>query len=211
MILGLIPARGGSKGILKKNIKLIAGKPLISWTIEAAQKSTMLDKIVVSTDSKEIADIAARGGADILTRPDYLATDKADTLDVMIHALKEIPSDTLVLLQPTSPIRKDGLIDECISEFLAGNYDSLATGFMCQYIEYGKNDLRRQDIEGFFYDDGNVYVMKGERILKKDRYGTRICRKIISRAENAEIDDEFDFWLCQKILENSSLYQKEST
>jgi CMP-N-acetylneuraminic acid synthetase len=210
MILGLIPARGGSKGILKKNIKSIAGKPLISWTIEAARKSTMLDRIVVSTDSKEIADIAARDGADTLIRPDYLATDEADTLDVMIHALKEIPSDTLVLLQPTSPIRKDGLIDECISEFLAGNYDSLATGFMCQYIEYGKNDLRRQDIEGFFYDDGNVYVMKGERILKKDRYGTRICRKIISRAENAEIDDEFDFWLCQKILENSSLYQKES-
>jgi CMP-N-acetylneuraminic acid synthetase len=170
----------------------------------------MLDKFVVSTDDRVIADIAAREGADILMRPDYLATDEADTLDVMIHAVKEIPSDTLVLLQPTSPIRKDGLIDQCINEFLASNYDSLATGFMCTYIEYGKNDLRRQDIEGFFYDDGNVYVMKSGMVLKRERYGTHICRKVISRVENAEIDDEFDFWLCQKILEDPSLYQEKS-
>jgi CMP-N-acetylneuraminic acid synthetase len=209
MVLGLIPARGGSKGIINKNIKMIAGKPLVAWTIEAALKSTKLNKIIVSTDSAEIADISSKWGAEVLMRPDYLATDGADTLDVMIHALKQIQADTLALLQPTSPIRGCGLIDMCIREFLSGKYDSLATGFMCHYIEYGKNDLRRQDIEGFFYDDGNVYVMKSEMVLQGDRYGKHICRKIIDRFENVEIDDEFDFWLCQKILEDKIIVRQD--
>lgn len=202
MTLGLIPARGGSKGIKNKNIKKICGKPLIAWTIENALEAKTLDRVVVTTDSAEISHISIKYGAEVLIRPNYLATDEADTLDVMVHALKEINADTLVLLQPTSPIRNEGLIDACVKEFLAGDYDSLATGFICHYIEYGKNDLRRQDIKGFFYDDGNIYVMKPDMVLKGDRYGNRICRKTISRFENMEIDDEFDFWVCEKILED---------
>lgn len=202
MILGLIPARGGSKGIKDKNIKEICGKPLIAWTIERALEATMLDRVVVSTDSDEIARTSKLYGADVLMRPAHLATDEADTLDVMIHALGEIPSDTLVLLQPTSPIRSVGMIDDCVKEFLKGGFDSLATGFMCHYVEYGKNDLRRQDIEGFFYDDGNVYVMRADMVLTGDRYGKKVSHKITSRHENVEIDDEFDFWVCEKILED---------
>ena len=139
-------------------------------------------------------------GREILKRPDYLATDTASTQDVMVHALQSFPADTLVLLQPTSPCRSEGLIDECILEFQERDYDSLATGWICDYKEYGKNTLPRQQINGFFYDDGNVYVIKAENILKGDRYGIRIGHKIISRYENAEIDDEYDFWLLEQIL-----------
>ncbi len=200
MIIGLIPARGGSKGVPNKNIKTICGKPLIVWTIEKAKRSRLLDKVIVSTDSDAIAEIAQKAGAEILKRPDYLATDTASTQDVMVHALQSFPADTLVLLQPTSPCRSEGLIDECILEFQERDYDSLATGWICDYKEYGKNMLPRQQINGFFYDDGNVYVIKAENILKGDRYGIRIGHKIISRYENAEIDDEYDFWLLEQIL-----------
>ena len=200
MILGLIPARGGSKGVPGKNIKMIHGKPLIVWSIEKALRSNKLDKVVVSTDSDEIAEISRNAGAIVLKRPDDLATDTASTQDVMVHALNNFPADILVLLQPTSPYRSDGLIDECIDEFIEGKYDSLATGFMCDYKEYGKNTLPRQQIQGFFYDDGNVYVIKAENILNGDRYGKKIGRKFISRYENAEIDDEYDFWLLEQIL-----------
>jgi CMP-N-acetylneuraminic acid synthetase len=199
-ILGLIPARGGSKGIPRKNIKEIAGKPLIAWTIQAAQNSRLLSDFVVSTEDDEIAETARSLGAKVLLRPYELATDYADTLDVMKHVLNNIPADILVLLQATSPIRCPGLIDECIKEFLKNHYDSLATGFLCHYTEYSKNDARRQDIEGFFYDDGNVYVMRADMVLDGDRYGKKIGRKIISRWENVEIDDEFDFWLAEQIL-----------
>ena len=181
MILGLIPARGGSKGVPGKNIKMIHGKPLIVWSIEKALRSNKLDKVVVSTDSDEIAEISRNAGAIVLKRPDDLATDTASTQDVMVHALNNFPADILVLLQPTSPYRSDGLIDECIDEFIEGKYDSLATGFMCDYKEYGKNTLPRQQIQGFFYDDGNVYVIKAENILNGDRYGKKIGRKFISR------------------------------
>lgn len=201
MIIGLIPARGGSKGIPEKNIKMIYGKPLIVWSIERALEAKKIDRVIVSTDSKKIKSIAKNAGAEVLHRPSQLATDTASTLDVMIHALHCYPADSLVLLQPTSPCRNKGLIDECIEEFQQGNYDSLATGWICDYKEYGTNTLPRQQIRGFFYDDGNVYVMKAENILSGDRYGKKICRKIISRYENAEIDDAYDFWLLEKILE----------
>lgn len=201
MNLGLIPARGGSKGVPRKNIKMIYGKPLIVWTIEKALAAETIDKVVVSTESKEIAEVARQAGATVLIRPEELATDTASTLDVMIHALKEYPADTITLLQPTSPCRKDNLIDECVREFYENGYDSLATGFICDYKEYGKNTLPRQQIKGFFYDDGNIYVMKADMVRNGDRYGKKIGHKCISRYENAEIDDMFDFWLLEKILE----------
>jgi len=205
MILGVIPARGGSKGILRKNVKPLLGKPLITWSIEAAIKSKSLDRYVVSTEDKEIAGIAKRYGAEILNRPMELATDEATTLSVLQHVIEKIPCDSIVLLQATSPIRRGGLIDECIREFIDNEYDSLATGFTCKYVEYGKNNLRRQDIEGFFCDDGNIYVIKADLIRGGDRYGKKIGKKIISRWENVEIDDDFDFWVAEHILEKKRL------
>ena len=206
MILGITPARGGSKGIPGKNIKEISGKPLIAWTIEAAKESKMIDRYVVSTEDEEIAEISRKCGAGIIERAPELATDEATTLSVLKHAIEKIPCDSIVLLQATSPIRRGGLIDECIREFLDNEYDSLATGFICKYIEYGKGNMRRQDIEGFFYDDGNIYVIKADLIERGERYGEKIGRKVISRWENTEIDDKFDLWLGEQILRNGFIF-----
>ena len=203
MILGITPVRGGSKGVPCKNIKEVAGKPLIAWTIEATKESKMIDRYVVSTEDKEIADISREYGVGVIERPPELATDEATTLSVLQQVIEKIPCDIVVLLQATSPIRRTGLIDECVKEFKDNDFDSLATGFICDYIEYGKNQLRRQDIEGFFYDDGSIYVIKADLIKSGERFGEKIGRKIVSRWENVEIDDEFDCWLTEKILLNN--------
>jgi len=200
VILGVTPARGGSKDIVKKNIKPLCGKPLIAWTIEAAKRSRLLDEYVVSTEDAEIARVSEEEGARVVWRPEFLATDEADTLPVLQHVLKQIPADTLVLLQTTCPIRDADLIDRCIEKFFEKQADSLATGFLCKYTEYGTNDLRRQDIEGFFYDDGNVYVMKGDLVRRGDRYGKRIEKMYLDREQNVEIDDHFDFWLAEQVM-----------
>lgn len=199
-ILAVIPARGGSKGIPRKNVKMIAGKPLIAWTIEAAKKSKFIDRLVVSTEDGEIAKISKEHGAEVLPRPASLASDTATTLSVLEHAASKINADIVVLLQATSPIRGEGLIDNCIGQFLSSGADSLATGFMCKFTEYGKPAKRRQDTKGFFYDDGNVYAIKASLLKKGDRYGKKIEKYLTSREESVEIDDEFDFWLAEQVL-----------
>lgn len=207
-IIGIIPARGGSKGIPRKNIKEICGKPLIAWTIEAAKESKLMDKFIVSTEDEEIAEVAKKYGAEVLERPAELATDEASTLVVLEDVVKKIDADIVVVLQPTSPVRDKYLIDECIKRFKEKEADSLATGFICHYKEYGTNTKRRQDIKGFFYDDGNVYVIKADLIRKGDRYGEKIEKMEISREQNAEIDDEFDFWLLEQILKKRQSHSK---
>ncbi len=204
-ILGVTPARGGSRGIPRKNLKPLFGKPLLAWTVEAALAANRLDAYVVSTENADIAAVARGLGAHVIDRPSALSSDETDTLAVLQHVLEVHPADVLVLLQATSPIRDVGLIDRCIDRFLDAKADSLATGFQCTYTEYGKNDLRRQDIKGFFYDDGNVYVMRADLIRRGDRYGQRMERLALDREQNVDIDDLFDFWCAEKILEKRSL------
>lgn len=202
MILGVTPARGGSKGLWRKNIRLLCGKPLLAWTIEAAKASTLLDRYVVSTEDDGIAEVARQWGAEVIERPKELATDEATTLSVLQHVLSRVPAQTLVMLQATCPVRDAGLIDRCIRRFLETGADSLATGFLCKYVEYGTNqqELRRQDISGFFYDDGNVYIFRADRLRAGDRYGQRIERVMLDREQNLDIDEEFDFWLAEQVL-----------
>lgn len=200
VILGVIPARGGSKGIPRKNLKELCRKPLIVWTIEAAKKSKLLDRFVVSTEDEEIAEVSRKYGAEIAHRPPELAKDETPILAVLQDILKKIDADVVVLLNPTSPIRNPGLIDRCIRRFLDGAADSLATGFICKYEEYGTYDGRRQDIKGFFYDDGNIYVTKADLVRKGDRFGKKIERVILDKEQNVDIDDDFDFWLAEQIL-----------
>ena len=202
-ILGVTPARGGSKGIPRKNIRMVCGKPLLAWTVEAALASRLLNDYVVSTEDSDIAAVANAYGARIALRPAALASDEASTLSVLQQVLTQIEADVVVVLQATCPIRSAGLIDRCIERFLTEDADSLATGFICRYVEYGRNDLRRQDIPGFFYDDGNVYVIRADLIRAGDRYGQKIARFPTSRAENVDIDEEFDLWLAEKILLDS--------
>ena len=198
--LGVIPARGGSKGIPRKNIKMIAGKPLMAWTIEAARRSKLLDHFVVSTEDPEIARIARRYGAEVIDRPKKLATNTATTLSVLQHVLTKIDAEAVVILQPTSPVRARDLIDRCIGRFKKTKADNLATGFICKFKEYGYYNQRRQDLKGFFYDDGNVYVVKSELIRAGTLFGKKAARIMATREENIEIDDEFDFWMAEQIL-----------
>lgn len=199
-ILAIIPARGGSKGIPRKNIQQFAGKPLIAWSIEASKKSKLLDMCVVSTEDEEIAKISQKYGAKVLSRPDKLATDEASTISVLQDILTEMDADVIVLLQPTSPIRDPDLIDKCITKFLETDADSLATGFICKFYEYGTYQERRQELNGWFYDDGNVYVFRADLLKKGGRYGKKMERMIIDRWQNVEIDDEFDFWLAEQVM-----------
>lgn len=115
-VLGIIPARGGSKGISKKNINIVGGKPLISWTIEAAKQSSYIDRLILSSDDQEIIHIAQQWGCEVpFVRPTELALDTTPGIEPVLHALNECPGyDYVVLLQPTSPLRTTGDIDECI-------------------------------------------------------------------------------------------------
>ncbi len=198
--LGVIPARGGSKGIPRKNIKMLAGKPLLAWSIESARCSNRLDRFVVSTEDAEIARMVRRYGAEVVDRPKKLATDTATTLSVLQHVLTKIDAEAVVILQPTSPVRDKELVDRCIEQFQRTKADNLATGFICKFKEYGSYTQRRQNLKGFFYDDGNVYVVKSALIRKGTLFGKKVERVITAREENTEIDDEFDFWLVEQIL-----------
>ena len=184
MILGVTPARGGSKGVPRKNVRPIHGRPLIAWTIEAAKAARLIERYIVSTEDPEIAAIARSHDVEVLDRPAELADDAAMTVDVLRHVLTQVDADTVVLLQATSPIRDAGLIDRCIRRFFETETDSLATGFMCKFAPYGKNTLRRQDLDGFFYDDGNVYVIRADVIRAGDRYGTRLEQVLLDREQS---------------------------
>lgn len=202
MILGVTPARGGSKGIPRKNVTPLCGKPLLAWTIESAAASRLLNRYVVSTEDPEIAAVARQWGAEVLDRPSELASDDATTLSVLQHAIEEIPADVVVVLQPCCPIRDPDLIDRCIRRFLEAGADSLATGFRCTYRPYGADgrEVRRQDVEGFFYDDGNVYVIKADLLRAGDRFGKRIEHMVIDREQHIDIDEPFDLWLAEQVL-----------
>ncbi len=201
MIVGLIPARGGSKGIPRKNIKPIAGYPLIYWTIQAAKFSNLLNKFYISTEDNEIASIALSYGCEVIKRPIELAQDDTTTLAVLRHVIQKVKCDTMVVLQPTSPLRDKTTIDDCILEFKTGGYDTLATGYYTKIVEYGTHqNLRRQDIQGFFYDDGNIYILD-RNVLEKNRwFGKKIFRKILDKELSFEIDDDLDFLIVEHLL-----------
>ncbi len=172
----------------------------MAWSIEAAKKAKRLSHFVVSTEDPEIKAVSSRWGAEVVDRPKRLATDRASTWAVLRQVLKKFPADVVVLLQPTSPVRRPGLIDFCVDQFARKAADNLATGFDCLFKPYGTYSARRQDLKGFFYDDGNVYVVKSELILADQRVGRRSLQVLTSREENVEIDEEFDLWLADKIL-----------
>ena len=200
MILGIIPARGGSKGIPRKNIKPIHGHPLIAWTIQAAQKSRLLDKFIVSTEDEEIAATARQYGAQVLDRPPELAGDAVISRAVIKHALEVTGADVAVLLQPTSPVRNDDLIDRCITAFLEGGYDSMATGFMNPVYPPHGEEHRRQDISEVFVNDGSVVISTRETIFADSLFGDKRGTMVTDREQNIDIDEEFDFWLAGQVL-----------
>ncbi len=203
MRLAVIPARGGSKGLPRKNIRLLHGKPLIAWSIESALASSLVDRVIVSTEDDEISTIAKQYGAEVLVRPAELSTDEATTISVLTDIAHRIPeADSFILLQPTSPLRNDRLIDDCIRVCEEGSYSNLATGYWCKAVEFAShNNMRRQEYQGFFYDDGNVYVLFRSLVEKGKWYGENICRHVIDHYQNYEIDDEVDFVILEALME----------
>lgn len=219
-IVAIIPARGGSTGLPRKNIKSLAGKPLIAYSIEAALKSKYIDKVIVSTEDEEIAEISRRYGAEVIERPKELAKDITPTEPVLEHILEWLKedegykSDIIILLQPTSPLRNSKHIDEALDIFLNRDYDSLlsvcpSSAFLWRIGETSaypvnydfKNRPRRQDKEPEYRENGALYITTYNNFMKNhNRLGGMIGVYIMSEEFSIEIDTEFDFWLCKKIL-----------
>jgi CMP-N,N'-diacetyllegionaminic acid synthase len=209
-VLGLITARGGSKGVPGKNIRQISGKPLIAWTIEAGLKSKYIDRLILSSDSDEIINVSKSWGCEVpFKRNSELATDQAGSVDVAIDAINRTPGyDWLVLLQPTSPLRRSIDIDLCIEECIQANGSfalsvtkSEKTPYWMYRIENGnlislfpnEKFTRRQDIPEAYYINGAVYVVRILEFLEKRTFCPQdTVAFIMDKAHSIDIDTEDD-------------------
>ncbi|WP_347175240.1 acylneuraminate cytidylyltransferase family protein [Polaribacter uvawellassae] len=218
-ILAIIPARGGSKGVPRKNIKLLVGKPLLEYTSAVALKSSLLSKTIVSTDDDEIISVAKTLGIETpFKRPVDLASDSASSLAVILHALehfesKDIFFDAVCLLQVTSPFRTVEFLDKAIQEFIKSGADSLISVQEVPHeynphwcfelddteslkIATGETEIisRRQDLPKAFHRDGSIYITK-TKILKekKSLFGDKISH-IVSPKEFYVNIDTMDDW-----------------
>jgi len=224
-IHALIPARGGSKGIPKKNIVELAGKPLIAWTIEAAKKSKYIEKIYVSTDDPNIADISKRYGAEIpYIRPSELSTDNAPTKDVVFYHLKYDAPDILVLLQPTSPLRNNRHIDEAIELFIEKRATAVISvkevsekPFWMQKINrsgflepaFNMEYYRRQDMPVFYIPNGAIYIYDIDKLLKnRTLFPEETIPYIMDRESSVDIDDHIDLKIAEIFL--GERYEKQN-
>ncbi len=215
-IVAIIPARGGSKGIPRKNIRLFCGKPLLQYSVESALHAKLLDKVFVSTEDKEIAEIARYSGAEVIDRPEELAGDDISTFAVLRHAAETLDfPDVLVTLQPTSPLRTARHIDEAIS-LLDDDVETVvgvcAAHDYCWRIEngYGKPDfdmrLPRQKMPKQYVENGSVYVTRRSVITHNDDklgMGISSIGKVrlyeMEEIHFIDMDSIFDFKLLESI------------
>lgn len=218
--LFLITARGGSKGIPHKNIKLLNGKPLICYSIDIARKFVTDENICLSTDDSQIKDVAEKYGLSVpFLRPEYLATDTASSNDVIIHALdfyisKGINYDVVVLLQPTSPLRTEDDVKNCL-ECYTSDIDMVTTvkkssvsAVLCKENESGfleraieKNSVRRQDATPLYEYNGAVYVINVKAIREKGLNGfSKIKKSIMDEESSVDIDTPLDFKIAEMLL-----------
>ena len=221
-IISIIPARGGSKGIPRKNIKLLNGKPLISYSIDASNSCSLIDDTYVSTEDAEISEISKGNNAEVIERPDELAGDDSSSIDVILHVLDylenkgELP-DLFVLLQPTSPLRTSEDIEASINSFLESDCDSLVSvceldhrsllnfsledGFLVQNNNESLFNSRRQDIPTYYSLNGAIYITTPEFIRKnKSFYSDKTIPHVMSKEKSIDIDTSFDFKLAEFIL-----------
>ncbi|MBM4229836.1 MAG: acylneuraminate cytidylyltransferase family protein [Gammaproteobacteria bacterium] len=225
-ILALIPARDGSKGLPRKNILPICGKPLITWSVEKALKSKFVDIVLVTTDSLEIADIARAAGAHVpFIRPAELATDLSPTYDAIRHALGFLEKeegrtfDYVVLLEPTSPLRQDDDIDRMLEQLVGNSADfdsiisvgeveahpSIVRRLSGPNLEPFCPELqrtsRRQDNEPAFFPYGVAYIAKTTVLLAENTFYTKRCTYFkIKQYQNYEIDDIYGFLCVESIM-----------
>lgn len=234
-VLAVIPARGGSKGLPRKNILPLSGKPLIAWSIEAANKSKFIDRCIVSTDDTEIAKVAEAHGCEVpFMRPEHLARDTSASMDVIFHALnflsnQSIAYDYIIELEPTSPLRDSDDIDIAL-EKLDNNREKADSivgvsrvesahpafdvkinndGLIEPYIGKAFSVLRRQDIEDLYFFEGSVYISDVEVLMKKGSfYHERTMPYIVPRWKSLEIDEMVDLITAEAIMNNLSILDK---
>jgi CMP-N,N'-diacetyllegionaminic acid synthase len=208
--LAIIPARGGSKRLPRKNILDLCGKPLILWTIEAGLKSKYIDRVIVSSDDKDILNISKNNGAEIIKRPDELSNDTATTFDVIKHTIENISKyDYIVLLQPTSPLRSKKHIDDAIE--LLEKKEANAVVSVCEMEhsplwsnilddslsmkDFLKDEIlnkRSQDLEKYYRLNGAIYICQSKKLLEEKSFAY-----IMDKRNSIDIDEEIDFKMAE--------------
>lgn len=226
-VLAVVPARKGSKGLPGKNTLNLCGKPLILWTLEKAKISKYIDNILVTTDSSDTQEIAINFGVEApFLRPQNLSSDTASSIDVVKHCLdfyeKEYLQtfDLVILLEPTSPLREDRDIDQML-EILVDNYEnfdsiisvgevsehpsilkSITGKYLSPYCPDLPQNSRRQDNEPAYFPYGVAYIAKVISLKKENTFYTKRSTFFeISRYQNFEIDDIYDFWNVEKMMQ----------
>jgi|SaaInlStandDraft_4_1057021.scaffolds.fasta_scaffold29557_2 CMP-N-acetylneuraminic acid synthetase len=221
-LLAVIPARGGSKRLPRKNVLDLAGKPLIAWTIQEALNCKYIDQVIVSTDDKEISDISKEYGADVpFFRPSELATDEAKTVDVVLHLLDELEKvgeryDYIILLQPTSPLRTAQNIDESVELLQMKNSDAVIS--VCEsehpplwcnvlpddmsmdnFLDESVKNKRSQDLSKQYRINGAIYISSVKKLKKENSFflSNNCIAYIMKQNVSIDIDtiDDFDFAL----------------
>jgi CMP-N,N'-diacetyllegionaminic acid synthase len=236
-VLALIPARGGSKGLPRKNVIDLCGRPLLGWPIQAAKGSRFIDRLIVSTDDREIAESAARQGAEVpFLRPPELATDTATSSAVIEHAISFLKTlgdqfDYLVFLEPTSPLTESEDIDRAIEKLdnARGIADSIVSVSRVEAahpifdVTIGENSLimpygsekffsagRRQNISDLYFFDGSLYISDVDVYLdKKSFYHERTLSYIVPKWKAFEVDDIVDLICIEAIIRNLTKINKE--
>lgn len=233
-IIAIIPARGGSKGLPRKNIRILAGKPLIVWTIEQANCSNYIDKVIVSTEDDEIAEISRKYEAEVpFLRPKELARDDSPTIDVIMHAVNWFEDkgdyfDIVVLLEPTSPLRDVEDIDKCIQMLIShptakaivsvAKLESAHPEFNVTINDEGLirklngttnfNVLRRQELEDIYFFEGSVYISETLTLKQKRTfYHESTLAYVVPKYKSLEVDEISDF-ICIEALMKTKMEGK---
>tara|TARA_B100000427_G_scaffold21988_1_gene16620 strand:+ start:2664 stop:3296 length:633 start_codon:yes stop_codon:yes gene_type:complete len=208
-IVSVILARGGSKGIKKKNIIEIKNKPLIAFAIEASNNS-LVDETWVSTDNEEIAYVSGKYGANILNRPKELATDTSKSEDALVHFANNVDFDILVFIQPTSPLLSETYINDGIK--MMDEYDSVFSAYREHWIPRWTLDSkpidwdiydrpRRQDVDESYVENGSFYITTKENLLRSNlRYSGKIGVVEMPLGESFQIDTMEDLNFIKKII-----------
>ena len=235
-IIAIIPARGGSKTIPRKNIKLLAGKPLIVYTIETALKSKLLDRVIVSTDDEEIAVISKKHGAEVpFIRPRELALDTTPMLPVLQHAVSYVERngkshvDIVVLLQPTSPFREVSDIKNCIEKLKNEKVDSVVTVCEAEHNPYFammkfQNDnlmpllktekpiTRRQEAPKVYRLNGAVYAVRRNVLINENKIFTDNTKAVImSQERSIDLDRPIDFEFAEFLIKKGYPHERRGT
>ena len=222
--LAIIPARGGSKRLPRKNLLDLCGKPLIAWSIEAALKSKYISKVIVSSDDEEILNIAKEYKADFIKRPDELASDTATTFDALKHTLENVEKyDYVVLLQPTSPLRSEKHIDEAIELLKEKNADAIISVCEMEHSPLWSNTLdenldmsnflrdevlnkRSQDLPKYYRLNGAIYICKTDKLLENKGFFLKenIYAYKMNKKHSVDIDEEIDFIIAEKLMQHNN-------